>query len=71
MTWEIVAGLLTLIGSFITIGKVISGNTKALTSLQDSIARLDANLTEQKSDVKELDKKVENHEVRISILEHE
>ena len=46
MTWEIVAGLITLVGAIITIGKVISGNTKALTKLEDSINRLDANLTE-------------------------
>lgn len=69
MTWEIVIGLITLVGFFITVGKIVSANTRALTKLEDSISRLDATLSEQKKEVHALDDKIADHETRITILE--
>lgn len=69
MSWEIIAGLITLAGFVITICKIVSANTKALTKLEDSITRLDATLTAQGKDLEEIDKTVQNHETRITVLE--
>lgn len=69
MTWEIVLGLITLISAIITIGKIVSANTKALTRLEDSITRLDATLAEQKDALKHVDEKLDNHETRITMIE--
>lgn len=69
MTWEIVLGLITLISAIITIGKIVSANTKALTRLEDSITRLDGTLAEQKDALKHVDEKLDNHETRITMIE--
>lgn len=69
MSWEIIAGFITLAGFVITICKIISANTKAMTKLEDSITRLDATLTAQGKDLEEIDKTVQNHETRITVLE--
>lgn len=69
MTWQIVVGIITLSGFVISICKIVSANTKALTKLEDSITRLDATLTVQGKDLAEIDKTVQNHETRITVLE--
>lgn len=69
MTWQIVVGIITLSGFVISIYKIVSANTKALTKLEDSITRLDATLTAQGKDLAEIDKTVQNHETRITVLE--
>ena len=69
MSWGIITGFITLAGFVITICKIVSANTKALTKLEDSITRLDATLTAQGKDLDEIDKAVQNHETRITILE--
>lgn len=69
MTWQIVVGIITLSGFAISICKIVSANTKALTKLEDSITRLDATLTAQGKDLAEIDKTVQNHETRITVLE--
>lgn len=70
MTWQIIASLVTLAGFVITICKIVSANTKALTKLEDSITRLDKTLNEQGKDIDNLDDAVANHETRIQLLEH-
>ena len=70
MTWEIFLGIVTLTGFVVTIGKIVSANTKALTRLEDSINRLDKTLGEQRRNINELDDAVQNHETRIQLLEH-
>ena len=70
MTFEILSGIIVVVSFIITIGKIVSANTKALTKLEDSITRLDATLGEQKTNINDLDNTVANHETRISILEH-
>ena len=70
MTWEIFLGLVALTGFVISIGRIVSMNTKAMQKLEDSIVRLDETIREEKKDINELDNTVQNHETRISILEH-
>lgn len=65
MTWEIFLGIVALIGFVVTIGRIISANTKALTKLEDSIMELNRTLIEEKKKVKDLDETVQNHETRI------
>ena len=69
MTWEIVVGLITLLGAIATIGKIVAANTKALTKLEDSIASLDNTLIEQRNALDKLDDKLDDHETRITVLE--
>ena len=70
MTWEIFLGIVALTGFVISIGRIVSMNTKAMQKLEDSIIRLDETIREEKKDINELDETVQNHETRISILEH-
>ena len=70
MTWEIFLGIVALTGFVISIGRIVSMNTKAMQKLEDSIVRLDETIREEKKDINELDETVQNHETRISILEH-
>jgi cell division protein FtsL len=70
MTWEIFLGIVALTGFVISIGKIVSANTKALTKLEDSINRLDKTLEKQGKNIDSLEQEVNEHETRISILEH-
>lgn len=69
MTWEIFLGIVALTGFVISIGRIISMNTKAMQKLEDSIVRLDETIREEKKEVRELDDVVQNHETRITLLE--
>lgn len=70
MTWEIFLGIVALTGFVISIGRIVSMNTKAMQKLEDSIIRLDETIREEKRDIDELDETVQNHETRIQLLEH-
>ena len=70
MTYEVFLGIVTLTGFVISIGRIISMNTKAMQKLEDSIVRLDETIREEKKDINELDNTVQNHETRIQLLEH-
>ena len=70
MTWNIFLGLVALTGFIISIGKIVSANTKALTRLEDSINRLDKTLEKQGKNIDSLEQEVNEHETRISVLEH-
>ena len=69
MSWEIVVGIITLFGFIISIGKLISNNTKALTELQCSIDSLKKSLKRDEKNLKVVEEKVDNHEIRITKLE--
>lgn len=69
MTWEIFLGIVALSGFVISIGRIVSMNTKAMQRLEDSIIKLDETIREEKKNVKELDDVVQNHETRITLLE--
>ena len=70
MTWEIFLGIVALTGFVISIGRIVSMNTKAMQKLEDSIVRLDETIREEKKDINDLDETVQNHETRIQLLEH-
>ena len=70
MTLEIFSGIVALTGFVISIGRIISMNTKAMQKLEDSIVRLDETIRQEKKDIDELDNTVQNHETRIQLLEH-
>lgn len=70
MTWEIFLGIVALTGFVISIGRIVSMNTKAMQKLEDSIVRLDETIREEKKDLNELDDVVQNHETRITLLEN-
>lgn len=70
MTWEIFLGIVALTGFVISIGRIVSMNTKAMQKLEDSIIRLDETIREEKKDISDLDETVQNHETRIQLLEH-
>lgn len=69
MSWEIIVGIITLFGFVISIGKLISNNTKALTELQCSIDSLKKSLKRDENNLKVVEEKVDNHEIRITKLE--
>lgn len=69
MSWEIVAGIIALVGFVISIGKIIANNTKALTQLQCSLNALDKTLEKDESELEKVHNKVDDHEIRISKLE--
>lgn len=70
MTWDVFLGIVALTGFLVTIGRIVSENTKAMQKLEDSIVRLDKTLNKQDKDIHDLDDTVKDHETRISILEH-
>lgn len=70
MTWEIFLGIVALTGFVISIGRIVSMNTKAMQKLEDSIIRLDETIREEKKDISDLDEVVQNHETRITLLEN-
>ena len=69
MTWEIFLGLVALTGFVISIGRIVSMNTKAMQKLEDSIVRLDETIRQEKKDIDDIDETVHNHETRIQLLE--
>ena len=70
MTWAILLGIVALTGFVISIGRIVSMNTKAMQKLEDSIVRLDETIREEKKDLNDLDEVVQNHETRITLLEN-
>ena len=70
MTYEIFLGIVSLTGFVISIGRIVSMNTKAMQKLEDSIVRLDETIRQEKRDIDDLDNTVQNHETRIQLLEH-
>lgn len=73
MTWEIVAGIIALIGVFGTVATWASKLSKTLTSLECTLSALDRTLNEfkenNKESHKEFYKRLEDHETRIHTLE--
>ena len=70
MTWEIFLGIVALTGFVISIGRIVSMNTKAMQRLEDSILELNKTITEEKKDLRDLDETVQKHETRITLLEN-
>lgn len=73
MSWEIIAGLITIVAFLITEGSVIVKLSSTITKLQASIDLLDKILEELKGvnseDHKQFNKTLFNHEGRIHEIE--
>lgn len=69
MTWEIVVGIITLITVGISVGKLISNNTKTMTELRCSIDELNHSLKTLQSDLYELKAKIADFELRLTKIE--
>ncbi len=73
MTWEIVVGLIALIGCAISLGGVLAKLVRTLTRLEVTISALESTLAELKSGNdaahREMRAQLQNHEGRISKLE--
>lgn len=75
MSWEIVVGLITLVGFIATVSSWTSKLAKTLTVLNDAINQLRETVKEFKADSKEEHKaimrRIDDHEERIRKLEQE
>jgi len=74
MTWEIVVGLIALIGCAISLGGVLAKLVRALTRLELTISTLETTLAELKSGNdaahREIWDEIEEHDERITKLEY-
>lgn len=69
MTWEIFIGISALVGFLISIGKIISNNTRAMTEIKMSLDELSSAFGEQKNNIKNLESNISDHEHRLTVLE--
>lgn len=73
MTWDIITGLITMIGCLIALGTLLAKLISILTKLDNTLTQLQRELGEFKADNKESHKriwgKLDNHDVRIQKLE--
>lgn len=71
MTWEIVAGLITLTGALIAVMNVVVRVNRTLTALEGAVGRLDETVRDQSAKNRSFFDRLGNHETRISLLERE
>lgn len=73
MTWEIVLGIIALVGFLISVGAIVAKTSQMFATLNAAITMLTETLKEfkkdSKTDRKELHDMVDDHETRIVILE--
>lgn len=70
MTWEIVVGLLSLVGSLIAVMNVVVRVNKSLTTLEAAVQRLDEIVREQAGKNEQFSARIGEHETRIVLLEN-
>lgn len=66
MTWEIVSGIIALIGVGISVGKIVHNNTEALTRLSVSVDMLTRRLQSQSARLETLTGRVGALEMRLA-----
>ena len=69
MTWEIVVGLISLIGCFIAVMNVVVRVNRSLTTLEAAVSRLDELVREQTAKTQKFTDRIGDHETRIVLLE--
>lgn len=69
MTWEIVVGLIAILGALVTICGVVVKVNGTLVRLEDAIERLNAFMESQNEQNTRMEKNFMDHESRISRLE--
>lgn len=70
MTWEIVVGLLSLIGSLIAVMNVVVRVNRSLTTLEAAVKRLDDTVRGQTGKNRDFYDRIGDHETRIALLEN-
>lgn len=71
MSWEIVAGFVTLLGAFVSVMTVVVKVNSTLTRLDEAVRQLHESLGEQKKQSESLKRTLASHETRLSVLEDE
>lgn len=69
MTWEIVVGLIALLGATISICTIVANNTRAVTELKCAVEGLKSAMTKNDDVVCKLSERVDDHDRRITIIE--
>ena len=69
ISWEIIAGLVTLLGAFISVMTVVVKVNGTLTRLDEAVRQLRAALTEQQKQSDAFADTLASHETRIALLE--
>lgn len=69
MTWEIVVGIITIVGAVLSITKIVKNNTTAMTEVRCSVDELNRNLKNQNSKIEKLEEGIEDHEKRLIKIE--
>ena len=73
MTWEILAALIVVVGTLISLGTVLAKLIRVLTRLDDTVKQLRADLDRQREENRESHKRIydrlDDHESRIVELE--
>ena len=70
MTWEILSGLIILVGFIITIVKCVLPLNKNITELNCNVTNLVERIKELVNANDKQDQKIEDHEIRITKLEN-
>lgn len=71
ISWEIIAGLVTLLGAFISIMTVVVKVNGTLTRLDEAVRQLRESIEEQQRQNESFASTLASHETRISVLEDE
>ncbi len=71
LSWEIVAGLVTLLSAFISIMTVVVKVNGTLSRLDEAVRQLRKSLDEQKKQSESFARTLASHETRIAVLEDE
>lgn len=69
ISWEIIAGLVTLLGAFISVMTVVVKVNGTLTRLDEAVRRLREALAEQQKQSDAFANTLASHETRIALLE--
>lgn len=69
MTWEIVVGIIALVGFVVSIGTIVHNNTQAMTEVKCSIDALNSHLSTTDGNIDKLTGEVKDHEKRITTIE--
>ena len=69
MTWEITAGIITLLGAFVSVMSVVVKVNGTLTRLDEAVRRLSDSIDEQQRRSEHFARTLAAHETRITVLE--
>ena len=67
--WTVVTVIIALVGLFVTVSKPLMNLQQALTKLQSAIEGLEKRLTHYEEKTEKQESVLNNHEIRINILE--